>query len=77
MLSHLKKFVKAVFSSYKCVLLFNLRLLDSVLLAHGPSTILTKLKYFFIFQVGLIQRLLYTPPQSLVCYALCSHSSSF
>uniref|UniRef100_A0AB39AEC8 Uncharacterized protein n=1 Tax=Bird gammacoronavirus AnasCN24 TaxID=3237959 RepID=A0AB39AEC8_9GAMC len=66
MFYHLRKFVKASFTGYKCVLLFNLRLLDSVLLAHGPSTILTKLKYFLIFQVGLIQRLLYTPPQSLV-----------
>uniref|UniRef100_A0AB39AEX9 Uncharacterized protein n=1 Tax=Bird gammacoronavirus AnasCN24 TaxID=3237959 RepID=A0AB39AEX9_9GAMC len=66
MFSHLKKFVKAVFTGYKSVLLFNLRLLDTVLLSYGPSSILTKVKYILIFQVGLLQRVLYTPQHSIV-----------
>nr|AOC59726.1 5a protein [Infectious bronchitis virus] len=60
----LTSFGRAFISCYKSLLLTQLRLLDRLILEHGPS--LNCARRVLLVQLDLVYRLAYTPNQSLV-----------
>uniref|UniRef100_A0AB39AFG6 5a protein n=1 Tax=Bird gammacoronavirus LimosaCN24 TaxID=3237966 RepID=A0AB39AFG6_9GAMC len=65
-MSIFSRFVKAAVSAYKSLLLFQLRVLDNLILNYGSSCILLICKRFILFQVNILYRLVFTPTNSLV-----------
>nr|ABQ84811.1 5a protein [Infectious bronchitis virus]ABQ84819.1 5a protein [Infectious bronchitis virus] len=57
---------RAFISFYKSLLLTQLRVLDRLILEHGPKSALTCTRRVLLFQLDLVYRLAYTPNQSLV-----------
>ncbi|AKF17730.1 5a protein [Duck coronavirus DK/GD/27/2014] len=57
---------RAFISSYKSLLLFELRVLDKFILNYGPTCFLISCKRFLLFQVNILYRLVFTPTNSLV-----------
>nr|ARS22465.1 5a protein [Infectious bronchitis virus] len=62
----LTSFGRAVISCYKALLLTQLRVLDRLILHHGPKRVLTCSRRVVLFQLDLVYRLVFTPTQSLV-----------
>nr|ACV87259.1 ORF 5a [Turkey coronavirus] len=62
----LTSFGRAVISCYKALLLTQLRVLDRLILGHGPKRVLTCSRRVLLFQLDLVYRLALTPTQSLV-----------
>nr|AAV88481.1 5a protein [Infectious bronchitis virus]ABF61478.1 5a protein [Infectious bronchitis virus]ABQ84779.1 5a protein [Infectious bronchitis virus]QLI34449.1 5a accessory peptide [Infectious bronchitis virus] len=62
----LTSFGRAFISCYKALLLSQLRVLDRLILDHGPSRTLTCARRVLLLQLDLFYRLAYTPTQSLV-----------
>nr|WCR75932.1 5a protein [Infectious bronchitis virus] len=62
----LTSFGRAVISCYKPLLLTQLRVLDRLILSHGPKRVLTCSRRVLLLQLDLVYRLAYTPTQSLV-----------
>nr|API61795.1 5a protein [Infectious bronchitis virus] len=62
----LTSFGRAVISCYKALLLNQLRLLDRLILDHGPRRTLSCARRVLLVQLDLVYRLAYTPDQSLV-----------
>nr|AFQ31005.1 5a protein [Infectious bronchitis virus]ARS22415.1 5a protein [Infectious bronchitis virus] len=62
----LTSFGRAVVSCYKALLLTQLRVLDRLILDHGPKRVLTCSRRVLLFQLDLVYRLVFTPTQSLV-----------
>ncbi|ALQ43522.1 5a [European turkey coronavirus 080385d] len=62
----LTSFGRAVISCYKALLLTQLRVLDRLILDHGPKRTLTCARRVLLVQLDLVYRLAYTPTQSLV-----------
>uniref|UniRef100_A0AB39AFE3 5a protein n=1 Tax=Bird gammacoronavirus TringaCN24 TaxID=3237969 RepID=A0AB39AFE3_9GAMC len=60
------RFAKATISSYKSLLLFELRVLDKLILNYGPTCLFLSSKRFLLFQVNILYRLVFTPTNSLV-----------
>uniref|UniRef100_A0AB39AFC2 5a protein n=1 Tax=Bird gammacoronavirus CharadriusCN24 TaxID=3237965 RepID=A0AB39AFC2_9GAMC len=65
-MSFCSRFAKATISSYKSLLLFQLRVLDKFILNYGPTCFLLSCKRFLLFQVNILYRLVFTPTNSLV-----------
>nr|QRG26543.1 5a protein [Infectious bronchitis virus] len=57
---------RAFISCYKALLLTQLRVLDRLILGHGPKRVLTCSRRVLLFQLDLVYRLAFTPTQSLV-----------
>nr|QDA76269.1 ORF5a [Pheasant coronavirus] len=57
---------RAFISYYKSLLLTQLRVLDRLILEHGPKSALMCTRRVFLFQLDLFYRLVYMPNQSLV-----------
>nr|AQY55871.1 ORF5a [Infectious bronchitis virus] len=62
----LSSFGRAFISCYKSLLLTQLRVLDRLILEHGPKSALTRARRVLLVQLDLVYRLVYTPNQSLV-----------
>nr|ADY62547.1 5a protein [Infectious bronchitis virus]AVI69524.1 5a protein [Infectious bronchitis virus]QIV13704.1 5a protein [Infectious bronchitis virus]QJS39686.1 ORF5a [Infectious bronchitis virus]QJS39695.1 ORF5a [Infectious bronchitis virus] len=62
----LTSFGRAFISCYKSLLLTQLRLLDRLILKHGPNRSLNCARRVLLVQLDLVYRLAYTPNQSLV-----------
>nr|AAY00020.1 5a protein [Infectious bronchitis virus] len=62
----LTSFGRAFISCYKSLLLTQLRVLDRLIVDHGPKRALTCVRRVLLFQLDLVYRLAYTPAQSLV-----------
>nr|BDN79607.1 5a protein [Infectious bronchitis virus] len=62
----LTSFGRAVISCYKALLLTQLRVLDRLILEHGPKRVLTCSRQVLLLQLDLVYRLAFTPIQSLV-----------
>nr|QRG28813.1 5a protein [Infectious bronchitis virus]QRG28826.1 5a protein [Infectious bronchitis virus] len=62
----LTSFGRAVISCYKALLLTQLRVLDRLILDHGPKRTLTCARRVLLVQLDLVYRLAYTPTQLLV-----------
>nr|ABQ84851.1 5a protein [Infectious bronchitis virus] len=62
----LTSFGGAFISCYKSLLLTQLRVLDRLILDHGPKRALTCARRVLLFQLDLVYRLAYTPAQLLV-----------
>nr|AAO33442.1 5a protein [Infectious bronchitis virus] len=62
----LTSFGRAVISCYKALLLTQLRVLDRLILDHGPKRVLTCSRRLLLLQLDLVYRLAFTPTQSLV-----------
>nr|AAV88479.1 5a protein [Infectious bronchitis virus]ABQ84843.1 5a protein [Infectious bronchitis virus]APY23484.1 ORF5a [Infectious bronchitis virus] len=62
----LSSFGRAFISCYKSLLLTQLRVLDRLILEHGPKSALTCARRVLLLQLDLVYRLAYTPNQSLV-----------
>nr|ARI46297.1 5a protein [Infectious bronchitis virus] len=62
----LTRFGRAFISCYKALLLTQLRVLDRLILDHGPKRVLTCARRVLLVQLDLVYRLAYTPTQSLV-----------
>uniref|UniRef100_A0AB39AF84 5a protein n=2 Tax=unclassified Gammacoronavirus TaxID=1433214 RepID=A0AB39AF84_9GAMC len=65
-MSFCSRFAKATISSYKSLLLFQLRVLDNLILNYGPTCFLLSIKRFLLFQVNILYRLVFRPTNSLV-----------
>nr|WPH57092.1 ORF5a protein [Infectious bronchitis virus] len=57
---------RAFTSCYKSLLLTQLRVLDRLILEHGPGRVSACTRRVLLFQLDLVYRLAYTPNQSLV-----------
>nr|WPH57172.1 ORF5a protein [Infectious bronchitis virus] len=57
---------RAFITCYKSLLLTQLRVLDSLILEHGPGRVSACTRRVLLFQLDLVYRLAYTPNQSLV-----------
>nr|QHI01621.1 5a protein [Infectious bronchitis virus] len=57
---------RAFTSCYKALLLTQLRVLDRLILDHGPRRTLSCARRVLLSQLDLVYRLAYTPTQSLV-----------
>nr|ALC78742.1 5a protein [Infectious bronchitis virus] len=57
---------RAFTSCYKSLLLTQLRVLDRLILEHGPGRVLARIRRVLLVQLDLVYRLAYTPNQSLV-----------
>nr|WIL95335.1 5a protein [Infectious bronchitis virus] len=62
----LTSFGRAFISCYKSLLVTQLRVLDRLVLEHGPGRVLACTRRVLLVQLGLVYRLAYTPAQSLV-----------
>nr|ABW34728.1 5a protein [Infectious bronchitis virus]QAT77253.1 5a [Infectious bronchitis virus] len=62
----LNSFGRAFISCYKSLLLTQLRVLDRLILEHGPRRTLSCARRVLLFQLDLVYRLAYMPAQSLV-----------
>nr|QDA76224.1 ORF5a [Infectious bronchitis virus] len=62
----LTSFGRAFISCYKSLLVTQLRVLDRLILEHGPGRVLACTRRVLLVQLGLVYRLAYTPAQSLV-----------
>nr|QDL88278.1 5a protein [Infectious bronchitis virus] len=62
----LTSFGRAFISCYKFLLLTQLRVLDRLILDHGPNRALTCGRRVLLMQLDLVYRLVCTPTQSLV-----------
>nr|ART35322.1 5a protein [Infectious bronchitis virus] len=62
----LTSFGRAFISCYKSLLLTQFRVLDRLILEHGPKSALTCARRVLLLQLDLVYRLAYTPDQSLV-----------
>nr|QGX07417.1 5a protein [Infectious bronchitis virus] len=62
----LTSFGRAFISCYKALLLAQLRVLDRLILDHGPKRTLTCARRVLLVQLDLVYKLAYTPTQSLV-----------
>nr|APY26786.1 ORF5a [Infectious bronchitis virus] len=62
----LSSFGRAFISCYKSLLLTQLRVLDRLILEHGPKSALTCARRVLLLQLDLVYRLAYTPNHSLV-----------
>nr|AXB38899.1 5a protein [Avian coronavirus] len=62
----LTSFGRAFITCYKSLLLTQLRVLDRLILDHGPKRVLTCGRSVLLLQLDLVYRLAYTPTQSLV-----------
>nr|QDA76251.1 ORF5a [Infectious bronchitis virus] len=62
----LTSFGRAFISCYKFLLLTQLRVLDRLILEHGPKSTLTCARRVLLVQLDLVYRLVYTSNHSLV-----------
>nr|QTC27924.1 5a protein [Infectious bronchitis virus] len=62
----LTSFGRAFISCYKSLLVTQLRVLDRLILEHGPGRVLACTRRVLLVQLDLVYRLAYTPDQSLV-----------
>lgn len=62
----LTSFGRAFIFCYKFLLLTQLRVLDRLLLEHGPGRVLACTRRVLLVQLDFVYRLAYTPNQSLV-----------
>nr|WBR46022.1 5a protein [Infectious bronchitis virus] len=62
----LTSFGRAFISCYKFLLLTQLRVLDRLILEHGPKSTLTCARRVLLVQLDLVYRLAYTSKHSLV-----------
>nr|AKJ66258.1 5a protein [Infectious bronchitis virus]AMK51953.1 5a protein [Infectious bronchitis virus]ANI21154.1 5a protein [Infectious bronchitis virus]UYX46044.1 5a [Infectious bronchitis virus] len=62
----LTSFGRAFISCYKFLLLTQLRVLDRLILEHGPKSTLTCARRVLLVQLDLVYRLAYTSNHSLV-----------